>query len=188
MPNFAAPRCQCMAAWFLISYRMSDRAKKIFLGICIIVPFFLYCFYYYSLMLKNAPYRFSDFEYIVLKYGTADELSNQFDTRTGVFQYTDSRDSLMTDTIRLRKDDLLYLHRKAAELGFWNLPDDMTTTERTTTGGEVPRFYLQFNYVEKSKEVTLDADYPGNPKMTGTAKSVIDEVRRVMSDAQGRKP
>lgn len=188
MPNFAAPRCQCMAVGFLISYPMSDRAKKIFLGICIIVPFFLYCFYYYSIMLKNAPYRFSDFENIVLKYGTSDELTNQFDTRTGVFQYMNSQDSLVIDTIRLRKDDLLYLHRKAAELGFWNLPDDMTTSERTTQGGEVPRFYLQFNYLEKSKEVTLDADYPGNPKMTGTAKAVIDEVRRVMSDAQSRNP
>lgn len=165
---------------------MSDRAKKIFLGICIFVPFFLYCFYYYSGMLKNAPYRFADFEYIVLKYGTVEELTNEFDTRTGQFQYVNSRDSLITDTIRLRKDDLLYLHRKAAELGFWNLPDDMTTAERTTPASDVPRFYLQFNYLEKSKEVTLDADFPGNPKMTGTAQSVIDEVRRVMSDVQGR--
>lgn len=170
----------------LTSFRMSDRAKKIFLGICIIVPFLLYCFYYYSIMLKNAPYRFSDFENIVLKYGTGEELTSQFDTSTGIFQYLNSQDSLVTDTIRLRKDDLLYLHRKAAELGFWNLPDDMTTEGRTTADAEVPRFYLQFNYLEKSKEVTLDADYPGNPKMTGTARSVVDEVRRVMSDAQGR--
>ncbi len=177
-----------MAAWFLTSNRMSDRAKKIFLGICIIVPFFVYCFYYYSIMLKNAPYRFSDFEYIVLQYGTGEELVNQFDTRTGHFQYLNSQDSLVTDTIRLRKDDLLYLHRKAAELGFWNLPEDMTTQERDTPNAPAPRFYLQFNYLEKSKEVTLDIDYPGNPKMTGTAKSVIDEVRRVMSDVQGRTP
>lgn len=179
---------RCTAAWFLTSYWMSDRAKKIFLGICIIVPFFVYCFYYYSIMLKNAPYRFSDFENIVLKYGTGEELVNQFDTRTGHFQYLNSQDSLVADTIRLRKDDLLYLHRKAAELGFWNLPDDMTTEGRVATDGPVPRFYLQFNYLEKSKEVTLDADFPGNPKMTGTARSVIDEVRRVMSDAQSRTP
>lgn len=165
---------------------MSDRAKKIFLGICIFVPFFLYCFYYYSSMLKNAPYRFSDFEYIVLKYGNAEELTNEFDTRTGYFQYLNNRDSMVTDTIRLRNDDLLYLHRKAAELGFWNLPEDMTTEERTIPASEVPRFYLQFNYLEKSKEVTLDADYPGNPKMTDAARSVIDEVRRVMSDAHSR--
>lgn len=172
----------------LTNNRMSDRAKRIFLGICIIVPFFVYCFYYYSIMLKNAPYRFSDFEYIVLKYGTGEELVNQFDTRTGHFQYLNSQDSLVSDTIRLRNDDLLYLHRKAAELGFWNLPDEMTTEGRTPPNAQVPRFYLQFNYLEKSKEVTLDADFPGNPKMTGTAKSVIDEVRRVMSDAQNRKP
>lgn len=165
---------------------MSDRAKKIFLAICIIVPFFLYCFYYYSIMLRNAPYRFSDFESIVLQYGEGSDLVNTFDSKTARFQYLNTRDSLVEDTLRLRKDDLLYLHRKAAELGFWNLPDDMTGPQHRPDEGPVPRFYLQFNYKEKSKAVTLDADFDGNPKMRETAKSVIDEVRRVMSDARDR--
>ena len=34
---------------------MSERSKRIFLIICIAVPFFLYCFYYYSQMFKNTP-------------------------------------------------------------------------------------------------------------------------------------
>ena len=165
---------------------MSERFKRIFLAACIIIPFFLYCFYYYSVMIKNAPYRFTDFESVVLKYGEGTDLINQFDSRTGYFQYVNNRDSLMSDTIRLRKDDLLYLHRKAAELGFWNLPDDMTT-DTESDKQPVPRFYLQFNYKEKSKEVTLDADFnDGNPKMKDAARSVIDEVRRVLSDAQDR--
>lgn len=166
---------------------MSDRAKRIFLAICIIVPFLLYCFYYYSMMLKNAPYRFSDFESIVFQYGEQGNLQNQFDSETAHFQYLDVRDSLIQDTLRLRKDDLLYLHRKAAELGFWNLPDDMTTIPDSNARQPVPRFFLQFNYKEKSKEVTLDADFQAeNPKMTDAAKSVIDEVNRVLSDARDR--
>ncbi|MFC7523280.1 hypothetical protein ACFQRK_04960 [Parapedobacter sp. GCM10030251] len=163
---------------------MSDRSKKIFLVICIIVPFLLYCFYYYSQMFKKAPFRFSDFESIVLKYGEGNDLINQFDSETGQYQYLNTRDSLVTDTVRLRKDDLQYLHGKATQLGFWNLPDDMTGD--TTTGNKVARFYLQYNYKEKSKEVTLDTDFNGNEKMRDAAKTMVDEVMRVINDARDR--
>ncbi|HLW49460.1 MAG TPA: hypothetical protein VKZ78_00685 [Sphingobacteriaceae bacterium] len=166
---------------------MSDRSKKIFLGICIIIPFVLYCYYYYSIMLNNAPFRYADFQSIVLTYGDDEDLSNRFDSETGIFTYLNSRDSLVSDTLRMRDDDLLYLHRKAAELGFWNLPEDMTGTGfASTDSAEVPRFILQYNYEEKSKMVTFDADFDGNPKMKDAARSVIDEVRRVLSDVRGR--
>ncbi|WP_257667106.1 hypothetical protein [Parapedobacter tibetensis] len=141
-------------------------------------------------MFKNAPYRFTDFESIVFKYGEGNELVNQFDSETGRYQYLNVRDSLMTDTIKLRKDDMQYLHGKATQLGFWNLPDDMTTSPAAddTSGGQpVARFYLQYNYKEKSKEITLDADFNGNSKMRDAAKSVIDEVMRVISDAHDRQ-
>ncbi len=165
---------------------MSDRTKKIFLAICIVIPFLLYCFYYYSQMFKNAPYRFSDFESIVFQYGEGDDLINRFDSKTGHYQYLNVRDSLVIDTVRMRKDDLLHLHGKAAQLGFWNLPEDMTTASDTTANRQIARFYLQFNYKEKSKTVTLDADFEGNPKMRDAAKSVVDEVMRVISDARDR--
>ncbi|RQP15745.1 hypothetical protein [Parapedobacter defluvii] len=136
-------------------------------------------------MFKNAPFRFSDFESIVLKYGTGDDLVNQFDSSTGRYQYLNVRDSLVIDTVRLRKDDFQYLHGKATQLGFWNLPDDMTSGD--ATGGQpAPRFYLQYNYKEKSKEITLDADFDGNPKMRDVAKSIVDEVMRVINDVRDR--
>lgn len=167
---------------------ISDRSKRIFLGVCIIVPFFLYCFYYYSIRLGNAPYRYTDFESIVLKYGENGELVNHFDSSTGVFQYLDARDSLIIDTIRFKEDDKLYLHRKAADLGFWNVDDDMTMPLDTAANAKpVPRYFLQYNYKEKSKTITLDANFDGHPKMVGAAKSVIDEVRRVMADARDRQ-
>lgn len=166
---------------------MSDRSKKLFLGICIIIPFVLYCYYYYSIMLNNAPFRYADFQSIVLTYGDDEDLSNSFDSETGIFTYLNARDSLVSDTLRMRNDDLLYLHRKAAELGFWNLPEDMTGAGfAATDSAEVPRFVLQYNYLEKSKTVTFDADFDGNPKMKDAARSVIDEVRRVLSDVRGR--
>ena len=164
---------------------MNDRTKKIFLGICIVLPFLLYCFYYYSQMFKNAPFRFSDFESIVLKYGEGDDLINQFDSETGLYQFVNRQDSLVIDTVNLRKDDAQYLHGKATQLGFWNLPDDMTSGE-PDKDKPVARFYLQFNYKEKSKEVTLDADFDGNPKMRDVAKTMMDEAMRVVNDARIR--
>jgi len=136
-------------------------------------------------MFKNAPFRFADFESIVIKYGEGDDLVNQFDSKTGHYQFLNVRDSLVMDTIRLRKDDFQYLHGKATQLGFWNLPDDMTTGD---TDGKQPvaRFYLKYNYKEKSKEVTLDADFNGNAKMRDVAKTMVDEVMRVINDARSR--
>lgn len=135
-------------------------------------------------MLGNAPYRYSDFQSIILTYGEGDDMHSHFDSSTGIYTYRNSRDSTVTDTIRMRNDDLLYLHRKAAELGFWNLPEDMTSDGDDSA--DVPRFVLQYNYLEKSKTVTYDADFDGHPKMKDAARSVIDEVRRVISDVRGR--
>lgn len=163
---------------------MSERSKRIFLIICIAVPFFLYCFYYYSQMFKNAPYRFSDFESVVFKYGEGDSLVNQYDSGTGLYHYLDRRDSLVTDTVKLRKDDLQYLHGKAAQLGFWNLPDEMVSSPGE--GRKPARFFLEFNYREKSKQVLLDAGFEGNEKMLSAGRSVVEEVQRVLNDAARR--
>src|SRR5690606_12972073 len=133
----------------------------------------------------NAPFRFADFESIVLKYGEGDNLVNQFDSKTGRYQFLNTQDSMVVDTVRLRKDDAQYLHGKATQLGFWNLPDDMTSRESNGTK-PVARFYLQFNYKEKSKEVTFDADFEGNTKMRDVARTMVDEAMRIVNDARIR--
>lgn len=167
---------------------MSDKAKRIFLAICIIVPFIIYCVVYYSSMIKNAPYRYADFESINLTYGTQDSMLNVFDSKTGSYQYLNKSNQVVKDTIKMRDDDLLYLHRKAQELGFWNVDDDMTTS---TAPGEVkqkdvPRYILKFTYKDKSKEVVLDADYSGNPKMKDAANSTVDHVMTMIAEVKAR--
>lgn len=138
-------------------------------------------------MLKNAPFRFSDFESIEITYGTPDEMLNNYNTKTQEFQYLTKEDSLIRTTLKMRDDDLLYLHRKAQELGFWNVDDDMTTARQDAEDGQdVPRYILKYTYKEKSKEVTLDADYPGNPKMKDAAKSTIDAVLTMIAEVQAR--
>ena len=166
---------------------MSDKSKRIFLGICIIVPFIIYCVVYYSSMIKNAPYRFADFEAIELTYGTPNEMINKFNSKTGEYQYLTVDNKLVKDTIKMRKDDLLYLHRKAQELGFWNVDDNMTNSKRDTSlNQEVPRYILKYVYKGKSKEVMLDADYVGPDKMKGAAKSTVDAVMTMIAEVKAR--
>ncbi|WP_422801818.1 hypothetical protein [Sphingobacterium sp. Mn56C] len=166
---------------------MSEKSKKIFLAICIIVPFVVYCWVYYASMIKNAPFRFADFESIEITYGTPGEMLNSYNSKTQIYTYLTKDDKLVTDTLKLRNDDLLYLHRKAQELGFWNVDNDMTTVRKDSTEGRnVARYILKFTYKEKSKEVTLDADYDGTQKMKDAAKSTIDAVLTMLAEAKAR--
>ncbi len=168
---------------------LSVKSKKIFLALCIVVPFLIYCVYYYSNMVKNAPYRYADFESVVYVYGQPNEMVNKYDSETRLFQYLNKQDSLIVDTLKLNKDDLLYIHRKAQELGFWNLDDDMTgpiAHSADSANSQVPRFYLALKYKEKTKQVTLDADFAGNERMRDAAKSIFDEVQRIIATAKAR--
>jgi hypothetical protein len=165
---------------------MTDKRKKIFLGICIIAPFLIYMVYYYSIMVKNAPYRFSDFESITFKYGLGDSLVNQYDSKTGYYQYVNSRDSLVKTRVKLRKDDLLYLHRKAAELGFWNFPEEIISEESDAKSSNIPHYYLEFKYKDKTKHIVFDTGYKDDPKLNDAAKTLITEVSNMINDVRDR--
>lgn len=165
---------------------MSDRGKKIFLAICIITPFLLYTVYYYSIMVKNAPYRFSDFDSITFKYGLGDSLVNQYYSKSGDFQYVNQDDSLIKTKVKMRKDDLLYLHRKAAELGFWNFPDELKGDEDAPKGRNSPTYYIEFRYKDKTKHVVYDISYDKEPKLADAAKSLITEISNMISDVRDR--
>jgi len=171
----------------ILEIAMSDRTKRIFLGICIILPFLIYCIYYYSAMVKNAPYRYADFQSVQLTYGYPDSMLNHFDSKTHEYNYLTKDGKLVQDTLKLRDDDLLYLHRKAQELGFWNLPDDMTVqADQREDDARLPRYRLTYNYEEKSKTVVLDPDFPGPTKMVEAGRSTIDEVLRILASAKAR--
>jgi hypothetical protein len=166
---------------------MTDRQKKIFLAICIVVPFMAYCFYYYGIMIKNAPYKFTEMESISLKYGLGDSLINQFDSKTGLYQYLNDQDSLVKTQVKLSKDDLLYLHRKAVELGFWNFPQNMRLNPAERTHKTAPHYYLEFIYQRKSKILDFDANYAGNEKLKDAAKILLETVSTTINDAEDKQ-
>jgi hypothetical protein len=165
---------------------MDKQTKKIFLIASIAVPFLIYCFYYYGMMIKNAPYKFAEFESITLKYGLGDKLINQFNSKTGIFQYENQNDSLITTKIKLNKDDLLYLHRKAADLGFWDFPEFLSGNKNSTHAANSPHYYLEFKYQRKTKHVLFDLNYNANPKLRKAIETLIEEVKRIIDDAEDR--
>jgi hypothetical protein len=166
---------------------MNKSIKKAFLIISIALPFLIYCVYYYSMMIKNAPYKFSEFQSIKFEYGTSDSLVNKWDSRTGEYQYLNNHDSLVKKHIHIRNDDLLFLHRKAAELGFWNFPDREVNDSLKLKGIKSTHYIMQFNYKRKSKTVVFDEGYDGDPKLKDANEQMIKIIEKVLADEENRE-
>lgn len=165
---------------------MSNKAKKIFLTLSIVVPFLIYCVVYYTPMLRNAPYKLKEFESIEFKWGMGNNLENSYNSATGDYQYVNAKDSVIRTNVKLRKDDILYLHSKANELGFWNFPDLMANPGTDLKTSDVPRYVMKFNYKKKSKTVIYLADFNGNPKLKGLAEQMKTLLTQSINEAEER--
>lgn len=166
---------------------MGKWSRAIFLGLCIIGSFLIYCVYYYSNMIKNAPFRFSDFEYVDIRYGEPDSMLNTYNSSTQEYHFLNNQNEVVKQKLKLTDDDLLYIHRKAMEMGFWNVDNDMTTPrDHPDEGKHVPRFILEIKYKEKGKKVTIDTDYPGNPKMRDATMTTVETVIQTINRAYAR--
>jgi hypothetical protein len=166
---------------------MSKSLKKIFLAISIALPFLIYCVYYYGMMIKNAPYKFSEFEYVVFQYGNGDSLVNKYDSRTGDYQYLNARDSLIKKHLHLRSDDFLLMHRAAADMGFWNFPAVEVNDSIKKKGVVSPHYFIEFGYKRKTKKVLYDAAFDGDPKLKDANDELIKQIQKVLDDAEGRE-
>jgi len=165
---------------------MSNGKKKIFLLLSIVVPFLLYCFYYYGMMIKNAPYKFSEFDSIVFNYGTGDSLVNKYNSKTMDYEYLNTRDSLIKGRLKLTQDDLLYLHRKAADLGFWDFPTNIINDTSVRKDAKAAHFFIEFKYKRKTKKVLFDAAFDGDPKLKDAAERLIKEIQKKIDEADKR--
>ena len=166
---------------------MSDKTKKIFLALTVIVPFLMYCVYYYAGIFKNAPYKFTEFKSFVFQYGTGDSLVNKYNSLTGDYQYLNKRDSLIKLKMYLNKSELLYLHRKAADLGFWDFPSEELSGDTSKINCvKPPRYLMEFNYIHKSKKVIFDANYMGPQKLVDANLQMKKEIQSVLDEAEAR--
>lgn len=163
---------------------MTDKAKKTFFALTIIVPILLYCFYYYGMMVKNAPYRFADFQYLRFEYGLGDSMVNKYNSKTGLYQYTTRGGNLKTVTMPLSKDNLLYLHRKAADLGFWNFPEVSKGDNPGDKKVNTLHYLIEFVYKDKTKKVLFDQDYDGDLQLKDANLRLIKEIQSVLDEQE----
>ncbi|WP_316798215.1 hypothetical protein [Pedobacter frigidisoli] len=163
---------------------MSSRGKKIFLAITIIVPMIIYCYIYYKPIIQNAPFRKDDFVSMQFRYGLKDTLENTYNSATGEYQYVTNKDSVIRKKVFLKADDILYMHRKANEIGLWNFPD--TVGKKSEKSKMVPRYDITFNYKKKSKHVVIYGDFEGNPKLLDAAVEMRKVVQETLTLAERR--
>ncbi len=165
---------------------MTSRGKKIFLALSIIVPFLIYSVVYYRPMIKNAPFKSSEFVSLQFRWGVGDVLENTYDSATGEYHYLDNRDSLIKTTVQLKQNDIIYLHNKANQLGLWNFPDVIANRGADLKSPKVLRYELQFNYQRKSKKVTIMSDYNDIPKLRDVSAQMKTLVQQSITDAEER--
>lgn len=165
---------------------MSTRAKKLFLLLTIVVPFLAYCVIYYTPIIRNAPFRSDEFVSFQFKWGLGNDLVNSYDSATGEYKYLDAKDSLIKTNVKLRETDIIYLHHKADELGYWNFPDQIMNAGTDLNKSKVLRYVFQFNYKRKSKKVIFVTDYNDIPKLRDVAGQMEKLVEGTINDAQER--
>lgn len=165
---------------------MSTRTKKIFLFLTVVVPFLAYCVIYYRPILKNAPFKSGEFVSLQYKWGTGSVLENSYDSATGDYQYLDGKDSLIKTNVKLRENDIIYLHNKASELGFWNFPEVIAPAGADLRSAKILRYELQFNYKRKSKKVIYLSNYGEIPKLRDLAIQMKTLVEKTLNDAEER--
>ncbi len=137
-------------------------------------------------MIKNAPFKSTEFVSIQYKWGVGEVLENSYDSATGDYQYLDAKDSLVKTKVKLRKNDIIYLHNKANELGLWNFPDVIANRGADLTSNKVLRYELKFNYKRKSKKVIIMSDYQEIPKLMSVATQMRTLVADAVNDAEER--
>lgn len=169
---------------------MSNRARKIFIVVTVIIPFLIYCVVYYTPILKNAPFKSAEFVSLKYKWGVGKTLDNSYDSATGEYQYLNAKDSLVKTNVKLRKDDIIYLHNKATEIGFWNFPDLIANNAADTISPKIPRYELEFNYKRVSKKVIYLSDYSETPKLRDLAvqmKTLVEQTIAAADERYGKK-
>ena len=138
---------------------------------------------YYVIGLKKAPYPVASLESFSFKWGTDGHLENTYSSANGDYSYLNNRDSLIKTNVKLRANEIIFIHNKINELGFWKLQDKIGSEN---SNSKAPFYELQFNYKEKSKKITVYSDFDENPLLLDSAMQIITMVQRAIDEAEGR--
>lgn len=130
---------------------------------------------------KKAPVAMADFESFHYAWGMADSLMNSYTSATGDYHYLDRNDSLIKTQVKLRPNDLIFIHNKINELGFWKLPEHIGANEHQP---DLMVYQLEFKYkgtlkkmlVYKSRDQNADGRLDSAMQIVHMIQQVIDEA------------
>ncbi len=138
---------------------------------------------YYVIGLKKAPYAVADFESFTYKWGTEGRLDNSYSSATGDYSYLNNKDSLIKTNVKLRSNEIIFIHNKVNELGFWKLQGKIGIEKPNS---KAPFYELQFNYKGKSKKVIVFSDFDENRPLLDSAMQIMTVVQQTIDEAEGR--
>ncbi|WP_449439386.1 hypothetical protein [Pedobacter steynii] len=116
--------------------------------------------------------------------GVGKTLANTYNSATGDYEYLNDKDSLVKTNVKLRKNDMIYLHSKANELGLWNFPEVIANSNADLNSPRILRYEIQFNYKTKSKKVIYMTDYNEIPKLRDVAAQMQKLIAQSINDAE----
>ena len=141
---------------------------------------------YYLLNLKKGPYPASEFVYLSYKWGVGDTLVNSYNSATGEYQYLNNKDSLIKTNVKLHANNIIFLHSKANELNFWNLPTVIANANADLKSHNVLRFEIVFNYENNNKKITYYTNYTDNMEIATTARALQKVIEQTINEAEER--
>ncbi|SFG78789.1 hypothetical protein [Pedobacter insulae] len=138
---------------------------------------------YYFISLKKAPYTVASFKSFTFKWGTSSNLENAYLSSDGSYHYLNNRDSLIETRVKLRTNDIIFIHNKINELGLWELPN---IVGKPNSKGNSPVYELQFNYEQKSKKITIYSDFDQDPQLLDSAMRIVELIQQTINEAETR--
>ena len=141
---------------------------------------------YYFVNLRKGPYSSSDFVSIDYKWGLGDTLQNSYNSASGNYQYLDNRDSLIKKKVKLRANNVIFIHSKANELDLWKLPDVIANPNADLKNKKVLRYEIVFTYEQKTKKIVFMTDYDEDLKIAQDAQQLQKIVAQTITEAEER--
>lgn len=138
---------------------------------------------YYMMSLKKAPSGLNEFQSFTYSWGIQDTLENSYSSIDGSYQYLDKNDSLIRSSVKLRSNDVIFLHNRINELGFWTLPSNLGVAD---SDKKVLRYEIEFRYKNRNKKIVVYSNYSENLQLLDSVNQVRNLVQEVINDAESR--
>lgn len=141
---------------------------------------------YYLINLKQGPYSASNFVAVSYKWGVGDTLLNSYNSETGDYQYLDNRDSLIKTKVKLRANNIIFIHSKANELDLWRLPAVIANKNADLKSDKVLRYEMVFKYEGQTKKIIYLTDYDENQAIALAADELQNTIKKTIDEVEDR--